>query len=316
MICNLKKSKGGIYLKRKILFTIMIAMLILILISCTAKDNETKETVNVKNEFMSLRESYKSQLTKKTSAPQKYKELPVLDNASLITYESGDLSLKALISNNVDENKKHPAIVFVHGGFAFDIGYWEIAKPYIDSGFIVMTPMLRGENGNQGNYELIYGEVDDVIAAGKYLKELSYVDPDNIFLVGHSSGGAISMLASMMPSDYKAISSFGGAPLDLQAELNANKQLEQIIPFDTSISTEFDLRTPIKYPHCVSKPLYMFVESESHIPGIQDLTKSFSEKIKENGMESEYYVIQGNHVSALDESVKKSIEIFKNKIEK
>ncbi|SKC92811.1 alpha/beta hydrolase family protein [Maledivibacter halophilus] len=303
-------------MKRKILFTIMIAMLILILISCTAKDNETKETVNVKNEFMSLRESYKSQLTKKTSAPQKYKELPVLDNASLITYESGDLSLKALISNNVDENKKHPAIVFVHGGFAFDIGYWEIAKPYIDSGFIVMTPMLRGENGNQGNYELIYGEVDDVIAAGKYLKELSYVDPDNIFLVGHSSGGAISMLASMMPSDYKAISSFGGAPLDLQAELNANKQLEQIIPFDTSISTEFDLRTPIKYPHCVSKPLYMFVESESHIPGIQDLTKSFSEKIKENGMESEYYVIQGNHVSALDESVKKSIEIFKNKIEK
>jgi dienelactone hydrolase len=294
----------------------MIAMFILIFVGCGVEDNKKNETANVKNEFMSLRENYKSKLTKQACAPQKYKELSLPDNASLVNYKSGDLLLKALISNNIDKNKKHPAVVFVHGGFAFDIGYWEIAKPYIDSGFIVMMPMLRGENGNPGNYELIYGEVYDVISAGKYLKELSYVDSDNIFLVGHSSGGAISMIASMMSSDYKAVSSFGGAPLDLKAELDANKQFEQIIPFDTSIATEFDLRTPIKYPHCVNKPLYMFVESKSHISGIQDLTKSFSKKIKENGVESECCVIQGDHISALDESVKRSIEIFKNKIEK
>ncbi|WZL72989.1 prolyl oligopeptidase family serine peptidase [Clostridiaceae bacterium 35-E11] len=306
-------------MKRKILFAIIIAMFISILTGCAIENDEKSEAAiesNTENEFISLRKNYNSKLTKEGPAPQKYKELSLPDNTALITYKSGELSLKALILDNIDKNKKYPAIVFVHGGFAFDAGYWEIIKPYVDAGFIVMTPMLRGENGNPGNYELIYGEVDDVIAAGKYLKDLPYVDSNNIFLAGHSSGGAISILASMMPSNYKAVASFGAAPLDLKAELDANKKLEPIIPFDTSISNEFDLRTPIKYPHCVTKPLYMFVESESHIPEIQNLTKSFVQEVKENGIESEYYVIQGDHISALEGSIKQSVEIFKEKIEK
>jgi dipeptidyl aminopeptidase/acylaminoacyl peptidase len=43
-----------------------------------------------------------------------------------------------------------------------------------------MTPTLRGENGNPGNFECFYGEVDDVIAAGRYLATLPYVDPKHI----------------------------------------------------------------------------------------------------------------------------------------
>lgn len=107
---------------------------------------------------------------------------------------------------------------------------------------------------------------------------------------------------------------FGAAPLDLKAEVDSDEGLKEIIPFDMSNPKEFDLRTPVKYPQYVTKPLHMFVESESHLVGIQDLTKSFSEKVKENGMESEYYLIEGDYFTAIDESIKVSIEVFKSKL--
>jgi dipeptidyl aminopeptidase/acylaminoacyl peptidase len=75
-----------------------------------------------------------------------------------------------------------------------------------------MTPTLRGENGNPGNFEYFYGEVNDLVAAADYLANVSYVDKDRIFLCGHSIGGTLSMLTSMMPSKYRAISSFSGSP--------------------------------------------------------------------------------------------------------
>jgi hypothetical protein len=34
-----------------------------------------------------------------------------------------------------------PAVLFVHGGFAFDRGDFAIAKPFLDAGFVVMTPI-------------------------------------------------------------------------------------------------------------------------------------------------------------------------------
>ena len=36
--------------------------------------------------------------------------------------------------------------------------------------------MLRAENGNPGVYEGFYGEVDDAVAAGRFLASLPFVD--------------------------------------------------------------------------------------------------------------------------------------------
>ena len=40
-----------------------------------------------------------------------------------------------------------------------------MAQPYRDAGYIVMIPILRGENGQPGFYTMFYDEVDDVLGA-------------------------------------------------------------------------------------------------------------------------------------------------------
>ena len=63
-----------------------------------------------------------------------------------ITYSSGNLGLKAWVNQPEADNARRPAVLFLHGGFAFDLEDWEMAQPFRDAGFVVMTPMLRGEN--------------------------------------------------------------------------------------------------------------------------------------------------------------------------
>ncbi|PAB60001.1 alpha/beta hydrolase family protein [Anaeromicrobium sediminis] len=289
-------------MKRIVSIILILTMLVIIVAGCSQAED--------KNTFMSLREEHKSEIIKRGPVPGKSKELNTPNGASLITYESGELKLKGWISENKEENIKKPAIVFVHGGFSLNESYWDLMKPYMDAGYVVMTPMVRGEKGNDGNYELLYGEVDDIIAAGEYVSKLSYVDEKNIYLVGHSLGGATSILASMMPSKYKSVITFGAAPLDIKGELDANEQLKNIIPFNMDNEIEFSLRTPIKYADSVQKPLYMFVESNSHIPNLKELTESFSKEVNEKGGKSEIHIVEGNHLSAIEGAVKKSIDII------
>jgi dipeptidyl aminopeptidase/acylaminoacyl peptidase len=86
-----------------------------------------------------------------------------------IKYPSGELRLKAWMNRPADVTRKHPAVLFLHGGFAYGMGDLEQTKPYRQAGFVVLTPMLRGENGQAGAFPYFYDEVDDVLAAAEYL---------------------------------------------------------------------------------------------------------------------------------------------------
>ena len=59
---------------------------------------------------------------------------------------------------------------------------------------IMMFPTLRGGNTNPGAREYLLGEVDDVLAAAEHLARLPYVDPQRIYLGGHSTGGTLALL--------------------------------------------------------------------------------------------------------------------------
>lgn len=168
-----------------------------------------------------------------------------------------------------------------------------------------MAPMLRAENGNPGDFEFFYGEVNDLIAAGDYLANVSYVDKDRIFLCGHSVGGTLSMLTSMMPSKYRAISSFSGSS---NQEIFFNN-IETIKPFDSRTKKETELRSPIIYADSVIKPLFVFVGDQESF--FLDMSKNFVEEVKKNGGICELNVVRGDHLSAIPEEVRLSTTKFK-----
>ena len=89
----------------------------------------------------------------------------------------------------------------------------------------MMFPALRGGNDNPGIKEGFLGEVDDVLAAAALLRRQPYVDPDRIYLGGHSTGGTMVLIVAELSDRFRAIFSFG--PAD-----DVRGYPDQFTPFD------------------------------------------------------------------------------------
>lgn len=119
----------------------------------------------------------------------------------------------------VREGEKRPAIVWIHGGFDFGIDSfaWEpgssdndqSASTFREAGLVLMIPSLRGTNDSPGEVECFLGEVDDVVAAGRYLLSRPDVDPTRIYLGGHSTGGTMVLLAAASSDFFRGVFAFG-----------------------------------------------------------------------------------------------------------
>jgi dienelactone hydrolase len=138
----------------------------------------------------------------------------------LTRYPTPNGGLSAYVSPPPYTGGKKPAIVWLLGGFdnGIDDLMWVPADPandqsarvFREAGIVLLVPSLRGGNDNPGRREILFGEVDDVLAAGDYVASLPYVDSTRIYLGGHSSGGTLALLvAEAAPTRFRAVFSFG-----------------------------------------------------------------------------------------------------------
>jgi acetyl esterase/lipase len=198
---------------------------------------------------------------------------------------------------------KSPAVLFLHGGFSFGQDDWEMAAPFRDAGFVVMTPILRGENGQPGDYTLFYDEVDDVLAAADYLAKLPFVDPSRIFVAGHSIGGTLTLLAAQASNRFAAAAAFSGSP-DQRAFLRGQ---ERLAPFDLGDMRELQLRSPLAYAESFKCPTRLYRgDQESFFANIEEVASVARTK----GLDVAAVVVPGNHYSALPEEIRRAIELF------
>jgi acetyl esterase/lipase len=148
--------------------------------------------------FQQWREGFQTNLVERGPAPQEYELEPPPPDVEQVFYTSESLTLKAWVYRPPNVAGLRPALVFFHGGFAFGSGDLESCQPFMDEGFVVMAPMLRGENGNPGSFELFLGEIDDARAACQWLAKQPYVDAKRIYTFGHSVGGGVSAMLSLL----------------------------------------------------------------------------------------------------------------------
>jgi len=187
--------------------------------------------------------------------------LPPADLMQKVDYTSPAGALSAYVSEPPESGKQYPAVIWLFGGFGNDIDEtaWMEAPPENDqsgsafwkSGIVTMYPSLRGGNDNPGSPEGFYGEVDDVLAAADYLAAQPFVDPDRIYLAGHSTGGTLVLLAAAASERFKAIFSFG--PVD-DIQLYGQENL----PFDMTNTKEVELRSPAQWMHAIKTPTFIF----------------------------------------------------------
>ena len=179
-----------------------------------------------------------------------------------VKYPAPGGGLAAYLSPDPGDGKRHPAIVWITGGDCNSIGdVWspaprdndQTASAYRQAGLVMMFPSLRGGNQNSGTKEGFFGEVDDVIAATEFLKKQPYVDPNRIYLGGHSTGGTLVLLVAECSNLYRAVFSFGPV-----ADVSHYGEDSGFLPFNVSDSQEVKLRSPGYWLSSISTPVWVF----------------------------------------------------------
>lgn len=266
----------------------IMMLLVLCLVSCAPK--EERKT------FAEAHDAFETKLVKLDSDKD---EIPTPPEGlfDLIKYPSEVGDLAAYISSNPGDGQKHPLIIWVVGGwgngidgFPWSYPYWDndqTASAFWRAGVLTMYPSFRGGSGNPGNYETLFGEVDDIAAACEYAKTLPYVDPDRIYLGGHSTGGTRALLAAEYTDQFRAVFCFGAVD-----EIKYHNKSQ--FTFDTSNPEEFAMRSPIHWLEDVKTPTFLI----EGIDGNSDRLKAMEEKSDNENIR--YYIIDGaDHFSVL-----------------
>ena len=146
--------------------------------------------------FHERRLTHQTRLQKRGPSPQAGQADLKPDFGKVVEYTQG---LKAWLVRPKGVSGDVPAVVFLHGGYAFGGGDFTDALPFRDAGFALMTPILRGENGQPGDFEMMYGELNDAVAAVDWLAQQPGINAKRIYVFGHSVGANMAGMMSLMP---------------------------------------------------------------------------------------------------------------------
>jgi len=232
------------------------------------------------------------------------------------------------IPRHLDLGKKHPLMVFPHGGVHSDFStyYTHIVRELLAQGYIVVAAEYRGSTGYGASHyrKIDYGglEVDDVDASRQYMIDnYSFVDKNRVGIMGWSHGGLITLMNIFdRPQYYKV--AYAGVPVsDLIARMGYKDQnYRDLYEADYHIGKsaeanvqEYKRRSPAWNVHKMKDtPLLIHtntndadvnvLEVEHLIKGLKAEGKSFSYKI--------YQDIPGGHsFDRMDTQVAKKIRL-------
>jgi acetyl esterase/lipase len=183
---------------------------------------------------------------------------PPSNELKLVRYRSPVGELPAYLSPIPKDGQKHPAIIWLTGGFSNSISEaaWESGAPENDqsarifrqAGVVTLYPSLRGGNENPGFHETFFGEVDDVLAAADFLAAQPGIN--RIYLGGHSTGGTLALLVAEMSPRFRAVFSFGPVA-DVAGYGSEN------LKFNAADFRELHLRNPIHWLHGIKSPTWV-----------------------------------------------------------
>jgi dienelactone hydrolase len=258
-------------------------------------------------DYAQARQQFRTKLLRKGPAPQRWDPVRVPPGVTEVAYQSGSFRLKAWVNPPPAGAAKKPAVLFLHGGWAFGADDWDMAEPFRKAGYVVMTPILRGENGLSGDFTMFYDEVDDVLAAAEHLAKLPGVDTDRIFVAGHSAGGTLTMLAAMTSNRFRAAASLSGSADRVKFAKGYAKE----VPFDPTDMQEMRMRSPVAYATSFKCPARLYYGSQEASFFDSD-TRRTALLASQSGLDVSAEQVPGDHMSAVPEELRRTIEFFKD----
>jgi dipeptidyl aminopeptidase/acylaminoacyl peptidase len=131
-----------------------------------------------------------------------------------VSYESDGLTVFAYVyAPAAKPAAPLPVIIFNRGSYTWK----EFAGEYLttfhrlgSAGFVVVAPMIRGSGGASGRDELGGADLADLLNTTALLRQLPYVDPDQVFMYGESRGAMMTYQAIRERYPMRAAAAYGG----------------------------------------------------------------------------------------------------------
>jgi len=238
-------------------FVVLIALVAAVSVSCASKQTNRPPLSGPTDEFARIEASVDPYVpyverravhrTKQigTGPIEGVTMLPPPPGVELVSYVSNGLELKGwLVKPKAASNQPGPGVVYLHNNFSLTMRSYHNALAFVEAGFTVFLPTWRAENGNAGDFELLYGEVDDAKAAIAWFAARPDILSDSVYVIGHSIGGGIAALLSLHPDQQSRITaSVGGIYRARTFWFWSNRSsTRNLIRFDPLDSTEVTLR--------------------------------------------------------------------------
>jgi dipeptidyl aminopeptidase/acylaminoacyl peptidase len=183
-----------------------------------------------------------------------------------ITYVSDEYQIKGIIGKPKNVTHPLPVILYNRGGSnnAGKINVKTLRDKFyywIQKGYMVIASQYRGTDGGQGTDELGGADIADVLNLFQVLKELPYADTNNIYMIGHSRGAMMGLMALREQVPVKA-AVFTGAVTDYFA---LEKLRPDLIPlFNTMIpgmpehkEEAYTRRSAIRWVNEINTPILL-----------------------------------------------------------
>ncbi|PHM31077.1 alpha/beta hydrolase family protein [Xenorhabdus innexi] len=241
-----------------------------------------------KDDYTEAHTKFKTNIIDKSFIGDGEPAIPPKDIFSLVYYPTENGNMASYLTPSPEKSdKKYPAVIWLtggYGGIGNDDFFWseqpydndQSASAFRHDDLVLMIPSFRGENVNPGNYEMFFGEIRDIESARQYLMKLPYVDPNRIYLAGHSTGGTRALLASEYSKGFRAVFSLGGIP-DLKLRLD-HAPVPVTVPFDQSNPAELEMRSPRNFLTSIKSPTFYFEGEYSYWSEFDEVKKIAEDK--------------------------------------
>jgi dipeptidyl aminopeptidase/acylaminoacyl peptidase len=203
-----------------------------------------------------------------------------------------------------------PTILETHGGpdAVASGGFWPSAQAWLDHGFAYITVNYRGSTsfgrefqekiwGNPG-----YWEVEDMVAARKWLVENGIAHPEQIFTTGWSWGGYLTLHALSLYPDLWAGGMAGIAVTD--CAMCWEDEADTLKAYDVTLfkgtpqerPEAYKASSPITYAEQVVAPIFIIQgRNDTRCPPRQ--VEVYEAKLKALGKDIEVHWFDAGHVS-------------------
>lgn len=256
------------------------------------------------DDFLGTRAANGMALTVHGPSPQQAAFPVAPPGATVVVYTGPDGPLPALM-HVPDAAQLSPGVVYVHGGFGMDGGDYEACAPFVDANYALLVPTWRGEDGNPGEFEMMGGELDDLGAAIAWFRTQPGVDPEHIYVFGHSVGGNLAAMYSLVPSPgVRLTGSAGGlySPSVFDDWAGA-------APFDLRDPTARDVRL---FGPWLGHMLHPHIAYVGDADPARKLRPAFEKAAIETGAPLRIESVPGSHGASLDPAMRAFLEEIKH----